>query len=107
VDGERDAALELVAQEYSDKQQLRRALLQLVESCRALYPDSLTLAPALIFAQAALDDTSHEGWLRRMRERRQAELAERAAECERGGHPEVERTYMGPPRCTYCEQFVD
>lgn len=102
-----DASMEMLASELSDKQQLRRALDQLVESCRAAHPNDPALAPALLFAQAALDDTSYEGWLRKMERQRQARQAERVAECERSGHPELRYDYMDTgPRCTHCEQVV-
>lgn len=102
-----DAALEMAASELSDKQQLRRALDQLVISCEHYHPDSPGLVAALVFARGALEDTSHEGWLRRMRERRQAVLTERYAECRQAGqHIEVEYTYNEHPRCIHCEQFL-
>jgi hypothetical protein len=102
-----DASMEMLASELSDKQQLRRALDQLVESCRATHPDDPALAPALLFAQYALDDTSHEGWLRKMEKRRRAMQAERIAECERYGHPEIRYDCIDTgPRCTSCEQVV-
>lgn len=108
MDERRDTALEMVAHEMSDKGMLRKALTDLVDALNGLIidPDHRPLDAALAAAHRALDDTSHGGWLRRMCERRQAELAGRAAECERSGHRQVEYAYMEPPRCTYCEQFL-
>lgn len=102
-----DAGLELAAQ-LADTQLLRRALAQLVETCRVHCHGSQALEPALLFAEAALDDTSHEGWMRRMREHHEAVMVERYDDCRRNGrHLETRWSSDEPPQCTHCERLLN
>jgi hypothetical protein len=106
--------MQMLQGELDDKQQLRRALSALVDAVfmhvgRAELPEQAKtpLDSALQQASQALDDTSHEGWLRRMRQQKAALSAARFAECQANGrHLEVLYTSDEPPRCTHCERDV-
>ncbi len=91
----------------ADARQLRQALAQLVETCRVHYHGSHILEAPLLFAEAALEDTSPAGQVRRMERQQAAHTAARTAECERAGrHLSVRLEADQPPRCDHCGREI-